>query len=311
MRLDDLTDLMDELSRQTWFNLTMARQLDMRMGEVTISETNLLALARLIEDKGLPVELIATRADESTTGVDFEIWLVARNARFFGYSIQAKVIDVRNAKFTYPKLGHKAGATYQYELLETHALDVGSHPVHLFYNGWANRSPGAPGFPAGFDTELFGCAAVMTSVVHDVRDATTKPHGGTTRASVQAADYLSTAVPWSELFKRLDPPARAPKPSGPSDGTDVVLSSLPPYRDGAGGVLVTPGPSGPPRRPIDVNGRDLNALEKRLAVLSGEHFEPRRPSKLPDYVTQARGKARKQLPKNSDLPLFALVIEVG
>ena len=127
---------------------------------------------------------------------------------------------------------------------------------------------------------------------------------------MQAADYLSTAVPWSELFKRLDSPARAPKPSGSSDGTDVVLSSGPPYRDGAGGVVVTPGPSGPPRRPIDVNGRDLNALEKRLAVLSGEHFEPRRPSKLPDYVTQARGKTRKQLPKDSDLPLFALVIEV-
>ena len=217
MRLDDLTDLMDSLARQTWFNLTTSRRLEMRMGEVTVSEVNLLAMSQLLAANGLPVELVATRSDEATTGVDFEIWLVHQNMRFFGYSIQAKIIDVRKDKFTYPKLGHRdTSGTFQYDLLEAHALAVGSHPVHVFYNGWA-AAPSEPPVPAGPPREHFGCAALMTSVVRDIRKATTKPFGSGTRASVQASDYLPLAIPWSDLFRVPEIYASASSPDEPSD----------------------------------------------------------------------------------------------
>jgi hypothetical protein len=106
MDLTQLTDLMDELARQTWFNLKTARRLSMRMGEVTVTEVNPLAMSRLLDAQGIPAELIPTRADESTTGVDFEIWLDVNGARFFGYSIQAKIVAVRGNKFSYPQLSH-------------------------------------------------------------------------------------------------------------------------------------------------------------------------------------------------------------
>jgi hypothetical protein len=308
VRLYDLTDLMDSLARQTWFNLNTARRLEMRMGEVTVSEVNLLAMRQLLEAKGLPVELVATRADEATTGVDFEIWLTHKASRFFGYSIQAKIIDVRKGKFTYPKLGHRnTSGTFQYDLLEAHAISVGSHPVHVFYNGWA-ASAGEPSLPAGSPREHFGCAAVMTSIVRDVRAATTKPFGAGTRASVQASDYLPLSIPWSDLF-RVPEVYTTVAPSNDSDDNNGGVEREPGDGDGPGDFQPVPhDPSWPPRRPIDLSPRDLNALERKVHKLGGEGFETRRPTKLPDYITQARGKSRSQLPRTPDLPLFALVV---
>ena len=132
MRLDLLTDLMDELSRETWFNLASARDLEMRMGEVTITEVNLLAIERLNERSRLNIKLIPTRPDENRTGVDFEIWLRNRRGRILGFSIQAKVVYVREWSYQYKELGHRNRHGLQYDLLEQHARRKKSYPFHLF-----------------------------------------------------------------------------------------------------------------------------------------------------------------------------------
>jgi hypothetical protein len=304
---------MDELSRQTWFNLTEARRLKMRMGEVTITEINLLAIRQLIELSKLKVEIVPTRADESKTGADFEIWLDFKGKRFFGYAVQAKVVGVREDKYTYAHLGHKAGSpkVFQYDLLEAHAKDVNAHAVHVFFNGWALPSTGAPALPPGPDAELFGCAALMTSVVREIRAV--KKRGG---ASVVASDYLDRAVPWSELFRTSQPRSRpsslpigsrsragAVSPTGGNgdDGNDVL-----------NGPRLDPRPPGPePTVPIELGARGIGALERRARELGGELHETRRATKLPDYVTESRGLPREDLGTESYLPTFAIVIRIG
>lgn len=295
MDLTQLTDLMDELSRQTWFNLTTARRLKMRMGEVTATEINLLAMSRLLEEQNIPAELIPTRADEATTGVDFEIWLDVGGQRFFGYAIQAKILTVRKDKFTFPQLSHHDGmGSFQYQLLEKHAQATGSRPVHLFYNGWESGTVGAPPLPSVPSTDHFGCAAVMTSAVRRIRMATTKNHTSGSRASVKASDYLDQAMPWSDLF-RLPGVPNSITP-GPAASPSSPQSSSAPSGDS-------------PRRSVGLTLSEVDALEHHIDEISGEGgVVPRRALKLPDYVVRARGLHRSQLSRARDLPLYALVI---
>lgn len=298
MRLAQLTDLMDELSRQTWFNLTAARRLGMRMGEVTVTEVNLLAIARLIDRTGLDVKLIATRSDEKITGTDFEIWIRLRSGRVLGFAVQAKIVYVYDGKYEYNSLGHGNKNGKQLDLLEAHAKTRGAQPVHVFFNGWDMSDPKAPRPPRGKPAELYGCAAVMTPVVRRVRRKI-----GHRKGVNRVAPYLKVSMPWSELLKIPEHPI-----SGSGDGPGSGPSA-----DGNG-----PANSGPrgdrdrPNRPIDATDRDIDALEERLSSLRGEDAELRRATELPSYVTRARDLTRDQIvddEENSDAPPFVLLIE--
>lgn len=91
--LNALADHLDELARRTWHKLTEAKRLGMRMGEVAITEANLLAIAQFVAATGLSAELVPTKGNESVTGVDFEIWFDLRGT-ILGYTFQAKVLTV-------------------------------------------------------------------------------------------------------------------------------------------------------------------------------------------------------------------------
>ncbi|MET4782409.1 DUF6615 family protein [Glaciihabitans sp. UYNi722] len=300
MRLNDLTNLMDELSHQTWFNLTAARRLNMRMGEVTITEVNLLAIARLIDRTGVNVELIATRSDEKTTGTDFEIWVKLRSGRVLGFAVQAKIIYVHDGKYEYSSLGHGNKNGAQMKLLEAHAARRGAQPVHVFFNGWDTSDSKAPPTPRGKSAELYGCAAIMTPVVRRVRTGI-----GYRKGVNRAAPYLKVSIPWSELFLIPDVPADADGGDSGSDGDAQV-------RGGGPGGEELPASGDTPLRPIDFTDRDFDALEARLSQLRGDDSEPRRAAELPSYITRFRGVPREQITDdddNFDAPPFALLIE--
>jgi hypothetical protein len=296
---------MDVLAKRTWFNLTEARRLKMRMGEVTITEANLLAMAQLVERSKLKIDLRATRKSEATTGTDFEIWLKTRKGRVFGYSIQAKVIRLRDGIYEYPELGHKNAHGVQIDLLEQRAKRVGSYPVHLFFNGWDQPTIKAPTFPTGRSVELFGCAAVQTTVVRSVRNAIGKGNGIN-----KVARYAAESMPWSDLFRVS---VYAKSNGGRSGGAAGPGYEDSPSGDSGGGIeILTPTDDRNPTRSISLTGRDFGALEQRLERLGGGGFERRRPEGIPEDVVSARGKSRDLLPyedEDIDTPLFALVIE--
>ena len=300
MRFDQLTDLMNELSKQTWFNLTAARRLDMRMGEVTITEVNLLAIARLIDRTGLSVKLIATRSDEKTTGTDFEIWVKLRSGRVLGFAVQAKVVYVHNGKYEYNSLGHGNKHGKQMDLLEAHAARRGAQPVHLFFNGWETGDKKAPQTPPGKPPELYGCAAVMTPVVRRVRRKIGHRNGVN-----RVAPYLKVSIPWSELLLIPDVPiGGAGGGGGSSDGS--------PSGPSASGSSSPQGDGDRPLRPIDATDEDFDALEAWLGAMRDEDREPRRATELPSYVTRYQGVPRNQIvddEENFDAPPFALLIE--
>jgi hypothetical protein len=300
MRLDQLTDLMDELSKQTWFNLTAARRLHMRVGEVTITEVNLLAIARLLDRTGLSVKLIATRSDEKTTGTDFEIWVKLRSGRVFGFAVQATIVYVHNGKYEYSSLGHGNKHGKQMDLLEAHAARRDAQPVHVFFNGWETSDRNAPPTPRGKPAELYGCAAVMTPVVRRVRRKI-----GHRKGVNRVAPYLTVSIPWSELFLIPEVSVRG---AGNGDGSSDGSSSGPAAPDGSN----PQGDGDRPLRPIDATDEDFDALEQRLSTLRGEGSAPRRAAQLPRYVTQNQSVPRSHIvddEENFDAPPFALLIE--
>ena len=187
-------DYLDELARQTWFNMVEARRLGMRMGEVTLTEQNLLAMARFVRSTGLLATVVPTRPDESTTGADFEIWFRAQG-RVVGYTIQAKVLKVKGGYYAYPEIGKtdKRGIE-QAELLEKHAMRVGAFPFHLLLNGWTLGSDDEPTLPAFAPAEHFGCTVIATPRMRTIRRHWPRP-------TLQARHFLPESWPWSMLFR--------------------------------------------------------------------------------------------------------------
>lgn len=304
---------MDELAELTWFKLVEARRLTMRMGEVSITDHNLLALQQFASAAGSDVRLVHAH-DEATSGADFEIWLVDHAGKpFWAYSIQAKVGGWVGATYKYRAIGHKVGPAAQHDLLIRHAATAGSRPFHLLYNGWDPKDPDAPILPKR-DQRKLGCAAVSTHEVARIRRAK--------RPSLKAADYLPKSFPWSELLTKFSPPPSPPVKPTPPTPPPGGSAAQPPHNGDTGpgapgdGMPHSSGPS-------DGNGPSLSRqadagleiVRSVLADVEGESASPlRRPSVLPDYVRRALDGPRNQVPRpRSDevwLPEFALVITV-
>ncbi|ROQ16229.1 hypothetical protein EDF23_102449 [Curtobacterium sp. PhB128] len=313
MKVQALAQVMDELAELTWFKLVEARRLTMRMGEVSITDHNLLALQQFASAAGSDVRLVHAH-DEATSGADFEIWLVDRAGRpVWAYSIQAKVGGWVGATYKYRSIGHKVGPAAQHDLLLRHAATNGTRPFHLLYNGWDPSDTDAP-IPPTPDQRKLGCAAVSTHEVARIRRLS--------RPSLKAVDYLPKSFPWSELLTRLSPPAPPPvkptPPISPSGGS----GAQPPLGGGAGpgtngnGAQGGSGPSDgdSPSLPAQADA-GLDIVRPVLADVEGESASPlRRPSALPEYVLRGLDGPRTQVPRKRSedvwLPEFALVVTI-
>lgn len=256
--LNAFADHLDELSRRTWHNLTEAKRLGMRMGEVTITEANLLSIAQFVALTGLSAELVPTKGDESTTGADFEIWFDV-GGTILGYTIQAKVLTVGARTFTYREIGKTDGSgTEQAELLVQHAHSVGAFPFHVLFNGWPAGLLGAPTLPTKWSTEHFGCSAIATPEVLRIR------RSWPTQRTRKAEHFLPSSVPWSELFRSSRGKSGTPSGDGYGDpNTDCG-------RTGIRGTEI-----------------DLEALAERARALMGGQYEFGYADQLPHYVSRA------------------------
>jgi hypothetical protein len=325
MKARALGRVMDDLAELTWFKLVEARRLEMRMGEVSITDHNLLALQQFASAAGSDVRLVHAH-DEATSGADFEIWLVDRaGVPVWAYSIQAKVGGWVGKTYKYRALGHKVSGAAQHDLLIQHAAKHKTRPFHLLYNGWETGDPGAPASSHPGHQKL-GCAAISTFEVARIRRGK--------RPSLKAVDYLPMSFPWSELVTKLNPPTAATAPSSVPEAPPGSAGSAgspgspggPSSGDGRGGGGGADGdgrgPQGgaadadsdsPARPPATDAG--LDAVRGNLANAEGELASPlARPTTLPDYVRRGLDGPRIQIPRrradNVWVPEFAVVVTV-
>lgn len=317
-----LCAVMDDLARRTWKDVIQAREWGLHRGEVTITETLLLALKVYERQAGLGFALSivpTSQATERRSGADFEIWLQIGPHSYFAYSIQAKKAALSKTKGSHEKgsyntLGHEGhpspaavpnarkGAPFQYDTLIAHAAQNQTIPIHLFYNGWQTAPAGVflgSNPPAD---ELYGCAVIPTPKVKAIREA--KP-----RSNNQISAYAPDLQPWSTLFRQPAPGSGSgtgPFGGGPGSGPSVGRPrSWPPGRS----LRSEPSDRSTSHElgaPIDTRNRsDLAGLGASFGRDGGY------PERLPAYLTHAievSEEGRGELPDDPTLPRFAMLL---
>lgn len=281
--LRPLARLMDQLAVRTALSLSEAFDLEMDWGEVTVTHTNLLAIARHVKEQRLTfhIERI-TQKRERSLGADWEFWLQLPSGEALGYSIQAKRLYLNGVQLEYSELGHRGELPHekQYDTLIRHAETVGAHPFHVFYNA---RSLGVHtlALPPHRGTLIYGCSAVSTYDVRSVRNRFA--YKGMNRAH----RYIPYSMPWSDLF-----------------------------RIGGDGIGRTAGGGGPAPSAKYVSRHAAKATPDGLEALSdglrhqSAAASPKLVPQLPDYILQAQSKAEDaHLPDDDALPEFAVVVK--
>lgn len=122
----------ERISEDTWNRLKQAQELEVRLGEETLTDILTLDFARLAETH--EVRLFQTpKPEEARKGTDLEVFLNTGGGAAIRYAIQAKKL--------YPDMGYihinaKAGKSgrFQIDVLEDHAKSVGAIPLYLLYN---------------------------------------------------------------------------------------------------------------------------------------------------------------------------------
>ncbi len=122
----------ERISEDTWNRLKQAQELEVRLGEETLTDILTLDFARLAGTH--EVKLFQTpKSEEARKGTDLEVFLKTGGGAAIRYAIQAKKL--------YPDKGYihinaKAGKSgrFQIDVLEDHAKSVGAIPLYLLYN---------------------------------------------------------------------------------------------------------------------------------------------------------------------------------
>jgi hypothetical protein len=148
----------EALAERTWHYLDAAQQTEIRIGEETLTDINLIDIQRRHEHEVLSVKF--TRAQESKNGADWEWWFLWRGYAY-GFRLQAKKLY---PKFAYTSL-YGDGRTQATTLLTT-AIADDVVPLYCFYNYEPNSdSSDWPGLPARTPIEQMGCAIAPAQAV--------------------------------------------------------------------------------------------------------------------------------------------------
>lgn len=218
-----LRTTLEGLAQKTWTDIADGRHLGVPVGEVYITDQNMLALRR--ELPSLVVYKWASRY-EALTGADWEWWLDTGDG-WICLVFQAKLLYA-NGRYAAITERLEDGKP-QVEVLLHHCLrrserlDGAVWPLYCFYNSWHGDWPGdIPRFdgvdPSIMSTEelrLYGCAVVDA---WSVRRVLLDPRYN--RRRTLRDSYLPMSRPWSMIFS--DPTkARAYSPTE----TMMILSS--------------------------------------------------------------------------------------
>jgi hypothetical protein len=199
----DLRSTLDKLARTTWVDIEGGRWLGVGMGEVSITDHNMLALRR--EYPSLVIHKHSSH-EEVRTGADWEWWLRISD-KWICLVFQAKMLNI-NGRYSGITKGRADGKP-QVELLLRHCLMRSERlngavwPLYCFYNSWQGGWPqGVPRFdgayryaPSREEIQLYGCAAASAWMVRHVLIDASYSNRRTVRDS-----YLPISRPWSMIF---------------------------------------------------------------------------------------------------------------
>jgi hypothetical protein len=198
-----LRSTLDTLARTTWTDIEEGRRLGIGMGEVGITDHNMLALRR--EHPSLLVHKHSGH-EEVRTGADWEWWLRISDG-WICLVFQAKVLS---ADGRYPGIAKgKTTGKPQVDLLlqnclmRSERLQGAVWPLYCFYNSWQGNWPegvqrydGAYGYALLHEElQLYGCAAANAWRVRRIL----LDDGYSNRRTLRDS-YLPISRPWSMIF---------------------------------------------------------------------------------------------------------------
>ena len=82
---------------ETWHRLSDAKDAKMSLGEETITDINLLEIAKARHPE-IKIKKF-NKIEEGENGADWEFWLTGKSEKWLGLRIQAKVINLENDKY--------------------------------------------------------------------------------------------------------------------------------------------------------------------------------------------------------------------
>jgi hypothetical protein len=258
---------LDKLARTTWMDIADGRRLGVGMGEVGITDRNMLALRR-----EHPSVLIRkhTGPEEVQTGADWEWWLHISDG-WICLVFQAKLlnIDGRYAGITKGQAEGKSQVDLLLRscLMRSERLHGAVWPLYCFYNswrgGWPEDVPRQDGtsIPAEEELQLYGCAVANAWNVRQILASRYYSNRRTLRDS-----YLPLSRPWSKIFPQ-------PADSAPHNQRQIAtrLSSWMPD-----------GRQLPPAPRDDAVGSDFGKLRPRNRLRV--YHDPAPISRPPEYV---------------------------
>jgi hypothetical protein len=151
-------ELFEVLAGKTWRSIERFSRNRIHLGEDAITSNNLDALASagpacvFIED---------TRAQESTKGCDFELWIGSSYMGWRRYAVQAKKIHVSSSR--YASLAHEVGGVPQIDILDAYASANRALPIYCFYNH--STKPYKWNCSLSPELEQLGCSVTPSFVV--------------------------------------------------------------------------------------------------------------------------------------------------
>jgi hypothetical protein len=220
---------LNELARTTWTDISDGRRLSIGIGEVSITDRNMLTLRR--EHPSLIVHK-HTAYEEVRTGADWEWWLGTRDG-WLCLVFQAKILGA-NGRYAGIAKGQTEGkpqidALIRSCLLRSEKINSAVWPLYCFYNSWqggwpvgVNRFDGTePRAMPDNELQWYGCAVAGA---WDVRRILVDPKYSNRRTIRNS--YLPVCRPWSMLL---------PSPTdlmayGLTESMLMVLTSLIPGR---------------------------------------------------------------------------------
>ena len=129
----EITELLERLSRATWERLRWSSRLDLSQNEETITDINLLDIARA-NLPGISIGKVPSRIEESKIGIDWDFVVGNSSIGWVRFAVQAKKIDYKTEK--YESLGKKVRKfnVLQIDLLDKYAKKQKAVPIYCLYN---------------------------------------------------------------------------------------------------------------------------------------------------------------------------------
>ena len=136
--LQELGSIFESQSKYTWERLSYAYESlttrgqlgPVQFGEETI--TNIFMMDLYVRGSTVAFIEHTSKAKESRSGTDFELWVGSQRLGWFRFAVQAKKLDLKRKR--YAGLNHKNSNGRQPELLERYAQDNGACPIYCLYN---------------------------------------------------------------------------------------------------------------------------------------------------------------------------------